>query len=171
MPKLPKGIGWWGGDVSFSYTKSETESVGDFQNFSLNISPNAGHFFWNKLALGIRTDYTFSTTWDDRSSNSESNRLAVSPFLRYYFLDVEKIYNVFAESSYNFETFFGDYDGKEFSLKAGLAIFLNQSVAFEISLNYLNLDAENQNGFIGRNTLLLGFGIQVHLEKNKIFKK
>ncbi len=70
--------------------------------------------------------------------------------------------NPFMESSYRF-SLVNENNSKEFSAKGGVAIFLNSSVAFEASLNYLN--SISKNTYVGDHTFLLGFGIQVHLEK------
>ncbi|MFV0572584.1 MAG: outer membrane beta-barrel protein [Xanthomarina gelatinilytica] len=151
-----------GGDIAFSYSKSKPESTVDSKTFNLNASPNVGYFFWNKLAFGARFDYTLSRTKND-SGTSKFDRFLLSPFARYYFLNTDKMANPFLESSYRF-SLMNENNSKEFSAKGGIAIFLNSSVAFEISLNYLN-STTNNTTFVGNQTLLLGFGIQVHLEK------
>ncbi len=150
-----------GGDVAFSYSKSKPESTVDSQAFNINLSPNVGYFFWDKLALGTRAEYTLSR-YESDSGTSKFDRFLVSPFARYYFLNIDKLVNPFLESSYRF-SLIGENNSQEFSAKGGVAIFLNSSVAFEASLNYLN--SISKNTYVGDHTLLLGFGIQVHLEK------
>lgn len=150
-----------GGDIAFSYSTSKPESTVDFKTFALNVSPNVGYFFWDKLALGTRLDYAVNSYRSD-TGDSNYDSFLVSPFARYYFLDADKMANPFLESSYRF-SLLNENNSKEFSAKGGLAIFLNRSVAFEISLNYLN--SITNNSYVGNHTLLLGFGIQVHLEK------
>lgn len=150
-----------GGDVAFFYSKSKPESTVDSQAFNINISPNLGYFFWDKLALGTRVEYSLSRYKTD-SGTSNFNQFLVSPFARYYLLDVDKMVNPFLESSYRF-SLIGENNSQEFSAKGGVAIFLNSSVAFEASLNYLN--SISKNTYVGDHTLLLGLGIQVHLEK------
>jgi hypothetical protein len=159
--QITKGNWMVGGDVAFSYSKSKPESTVDSKTFALNVSPNVGYFFWNKLALGGRVDYDLSHTKTD-SGNSKFDRFLISPFARYYFFEEDKMTNPFLESSYRF-SLINENNSKEFSVKGGLSIFLNSSVAFEVSLNYLNSTANNS--YVGNHTLLLGFGIQVHLEK------
>jgi len=150
-----------GGDIAFSYSKSKPESSVDLETFNINLSPNIGYFIWDKWAFGLRTDFTRSRSKSD-SGTSEFDSFQLSPFVRYYFLETDKMVNPFLESSYRF-SLINENNSEEFSAKVGVAIFLNKSVAFEMSLNYLNLKSKNE--FVGNHTLLLGFGIQVHLEK------
>lgn len=159
--QITKGNWMVGGDVSFSYSKSKPDSSVDSRSFNMDISPNVGYFIGDKLAFGINADYFLSRYYSD-SIDSKLEQFRISPFARYYFLDVDKMVNPFLETSYRF-SLLKENNGQEFSVKAGLAIFLNSSVAFEASLNYLNSTSKNQ--FIGSHTILLGFGVQIHLEK------
>jgi opacity protein-like surface antigen len=159
--QITKGNWMVGGDVAFSYSegKSDTKS----ESFTMRGSPNIGYFFFNKIALGTKVDYTFSQS---KSANvtSKFDRLFVSPFARYYFLKPEKPINVFLESAYGF-SILNNNNATVFSINGGVAIFLNSSVALEVSLEYLNTNSKDN--YVGSNTILLGFGIQVHLEREK----
>ncbi|WP_157206469.1 outer membrane beta-barrel protein [Mariniflexile maritimum] len=159
--QITKGNWLVGGDIAFSYSKSKPESTVDSKGFDINLSPNIGYFFWDKLALGTRLSY-FSSRYKSDMGNSTYESFLVSPFVKYYFMDTNKMVNPFIESSYRF-SLVNENNSKEFSAKGGAAIFLNSSVALEISLNYLN--SITNNSFVGNHTFLLGFGIQVHLEK------
>ncbi|MCL8006597.1 hypothetical protein [Gelidibacter japonicus] len=159
--QITKGNWLVGGDIAFSYNKSKPESSVNFKTYNINLSPNVGYFFWNNLALGLRTDFTHSYTKTD-SGTSKFDRFLLSPFAKYYFLNESKIVNPFIESSYRF-SLINENNSKEFSAKGGIAIFLNSSVALEISLNYLN--SITNDSFVGSQTVLIGIGIQVHLEK------
>ncbi|AVR44243.1 hypothetical protein C7S20_02625 [Christiangramia fulva] len=151
-----------GGGISFSYSKSKPEGAVDSEAFNINLSPDIGYFIWDKFAFGSRLDFDLNHYKSD-NGNSNFKRLLVSPFLRFYFLDEEKMVNPFIEGSYRF-SLINENNSQEFSAKGGIAIFLNNSVAYEIFLNYLNSTTQNQ--YIGSHTLLLGIGIQVHLKKN-----
>lgn len=159
--QITKGNWMVGGDVAFSYSKSKSESVVDNETLNVNLSPNIGYFFWDKFALGLRPEYTRSRTKSD-SGTSKFDRFVLSPFARYYFLKADNMINPFFETSYRI-SLVNEANSREFSAKGGIAIFLNSSVAFEVSLNYLNSTSENI--FVGNHTILLGFGVQVHLEK------
>ncbi len=87
--------------------------------------------------------------------------------MRYYFLKEEKQVNIFLESAYNIDL---DKNNKNtvFSSKVGTAIFLNSSVAFEISLKYSVSKYISQSDLISDSTtkgLTFGLGFQIHLEK------
>ena len=150
-----------GGSAAFSYTENDDQA--NSNNLTLSLSPNIGYFFLNKMALGLRPNYFLNGS--SGSGTSKSERIILAPFVRYYFLEAEKKINVFVEGAYNIDIdVFGDGDNPEdFEIKAGLALFLNSSVAFETSLSYINSNSKNQ--FVGSHTFLLGFGLQIHLEK------
>src|SRR5699024_3995000 len=126
--------------------------------FTINLSPNIGYFFWDKLAVGARVDYTFSRFKADTEETTKFERLLASPFARYYFLNVDKMVNPFLESSYRI-AILNEANSREFSVKAGVAIFIKGSVALEVSLNYLNSTVNNI--YVGAQTILLGFGVQI----------
>lgn len=153
--------GYWmvGGNAAFSYSKFKSGTGSE--TFKMDISPDIGYFFFDKIAVGAEVHYFISRSKFDYGT-SKSDRLFLSPFVRYYFLEVNKPINVFLESSYRFSTLSVRHS-TAFSVKGGLALFLNSSVAFEITLEYLNSNAHNI--YVGSHTILLGFGIQVHLKR------
>jgi hypothetical protein len=151
-----------GGSAAFSYTRTNPEINGRL--FEMNLSPNIGYFFWDKLAFGLRSTYNFTRQRSDLN-RSETERVMLAPFVRYYLLEADRDLNLFVESAYGVQIdIIGDRrNPEEFSMKGGLSIFLNSSVAFEIALSYINYNSKNQ--FEGDHTVLLGFGLQIHLEK------
>lgn len=161
--QITKGNWLVGGDIAFSYSDSKPESTINSESFNIDLSPNIGYFFGDKLAFGTRVNY-FHSRFKSDSGNSKFDSFFVSPFVKFYLLNDDKMVNPFLESSYRFNLL-DDNNLDEFSARAGIAIFLNNSVALEASLNYLNSKTKKQ--FIGSHTILLGFGIQVHLEKPK----
>mgnify|MGYP004704599487 CR=1 FL=1 len=164
--QIDKGFWMLGGDASFAYGKNKSNSIVNGESFNLEISPNVGYFVVDKLALGASLDYYRSRYKTDDLTSSFDN-FWVSPFVRYYFLENEKPMNVFLESSYKF-SILKENKATAFSVKTGVAVFLNQSTALEISLQYLNTNSDNI--FVGSNAVLLGFGFQLHLERDKNFK-
>ncbi len=153
-----------GGEASFAYSKSKFESFPDATSSTFDISPNIGYFVFDKIAGGLRVDY-FNSKYENDLVSSTFENFYLAPFARYYFLEPEKRYNIFLEGSYRFSAL-KKINANEMSLKGGAAIFLNSSVAFEISLQYLN-SKFNNTLVEHKNTILLGFGIQVHLEREK----
>lgn len=164
--QIEKGFWMLGGDASFTYGKSKPNSVLDSESFNIDISPNVGYFVWDKFALGTKLDYYRSRT-KFASGTSKYDAFWVSPFARYYFLEDEKPVNIFLESSYKF-SILKENKITALSVKSGVALFLNQSTALEISLQYLN--SNTKDIYVGSSAILLGFGYQLHLEKDKNFK-
>ena len=161
--QITKGNWMVGGNGSFSYTNSKSEqSSSSTKDYTINLSPNIGYFVYDKLALGSKLNYVLSKYYTEQG-NSEFTFSTVGPFVRYYFLKEEKVTNLFLESSYTFSI---DNKNKNsvFATKAGTVIFLNSSVGFEISLEYL---LKKYNSGDKSSGLLLGFGLQIHLEKEK----
>ena len=58
--QITKGNWLVGGDIGFSYSKSKPESTINSESFNIDLSPNIGYFFWDKLALGTRVNYFYS---------------------------------------------------------------------------------------------------------------
>lgn len=151
-----------GGNASFSYTESKSGSTNPYKAIIIDLAPNVGYFVIDQLALGAKVNY--------RRNQSESNDIKntfesmnISPFARYYILESDKMLNPFLESSYRFGVFESD-NTQEFSIGGGLAIFVNQNVAYEITLNYVDTRLKNfENNTIQFQGLMLGLGIQIHL--------
>ena len=168
--QITKGNWLIGGNASFSYdSHNTTNALGNFKNssFNLELSPNVGYFFIDKLAGGLRVSY--SQYFSEESSNSsDSNTLSLDPFIRYYFLPIDQNFNVFAETSYKFYLKNEYSDIKTFSIKAGATYFVNSSVGYELALQYLNSNFDNSFNNSGTiNTIMLSFGLQIYLEKQK----
>src|SRR5437870_13812125 len=88
--QINKGQFLIGGNASYSTHKVGPQS-GDRQSM-FSISPDAGYFVINKLALGVRAGlsaYKVHTS----SFYSKSTGFDLSPFVRYYFLPPTKKVN------------------------------------------------------------------------------
>lgn len=155
--QVTKGNFLAGGSVSFQSTKySDGDgSVGVFQ-----FMPDAGYFFADRIAIGLRASYT--NVSDDGDDYSD---LLVGPFARYYFLPAPRKTNIFLEASFLFgsEKYEGfDSEGKtQFGFSAGPAFFLNPHVAVETALHWQSLKYEDDDG--SYNTFGISVGFQVHL--------
>jgi hypothetical protein len=161
--QITKGNWMVGGNLGFSYSNSKAVVNSDNSNsYTVNISPNIGYFFYDKFAGGTKINYFFSK-FISSQGNGKFTYANAGPFMRYYFLEKEKRTNIFLESSYNFSI---DNKNKNtvFGTKTGAAVFLNSSVALEISLEYLL--SKSPLGSTS-NAVLLGVGLQIHLEREK----
>jgi len=166
--QITKGNWMMGGDanLSSSTTSLSDNSSSSNKTFSYEISPDFGYFVFNKFAIGTKGSLNYSKSKDDNGFGVYKS-YNLGPFVRYYFLKEEKQVNIFLESAYNFDL---DKNNKNtvFSSKVGTAIFLNSSVAFEISLKYSVSKYISQSDLISDSTtkgLTFGLGFQIHLEK------
>ncbi len=165
-----------GGTGSFltsknSYTSPTFSSTSD--RLDIKISPNVGYFVIDKLGVGVKTSFSKNkeevTTTGGLQTNV--NRLEFGPFARYYFLDVEKQYNVLADISYQYGFYwFTPTKGNinTISANAGTVIFFNSSVGLEFLVGYYNRKEIIEQGgeFItNQSGLQIGIGFQIHLER------
>ena len=159
--QITKGNWMVGGDASFS--NFETIKNNEKRNSSsIMISPNFGYFIKNQFAIGSNVEMLFI--------KNGSNNYTFTPFTRYYFLKPNKMINYFLEAraGYGFGISKDDnskYYLNKYGLKSGIEVFLNQSIGFEFSLDYLktnNISRKDKT-----NILKIGFGLQIYLEKNR----
>ena len=160
---INKGDWMLGGNISIA--SSKYEDIDESQTTSISISPDAGYFFMNQLAGGLRFSFSSEKVKD---MDAESQILA-APFLRYYFLSPAQKVNVFLDASYGFGSAkFNTLTGSttesvnNFGVAAGAAVFFTPSTALEFALGYNSTggDAIGDNRF---NAIGFNIGFQVHL--------
>ena len=163
---INKGDWMVGGNASFSYEKD-----GDYKTTTVGVAPNAGYFFMNQLAAGLRTGIS-STTYKFGSAESSESSFHVGPFVRYYFLPSTQKVNIFADAGFNFGQFKEESGGIEskaefnqFAITAGPAIFLTPSTALEfgVGFNSFKFDGASERS----NSFGLNIGFQIHLPGTK----
>lgn len=159
--QINKGQWLVGGTAGFqSHKQGETKAT------EFDFSPNAGYFFIDKLAGGLRVDLT-SIKYKDADDASTS--FLFSPFVRYYFLETAKPLNIFADASYGFGS---QKEGGEsasqngFAISAGPALFLSPNTALEFALQYRSMggDAYSDDNL---NSFGVKIGFQIHLGGKK----
>ena len=164
--QITKGYWMVGGSGSFKTTTTETINTGSKSEYTiLEISPNIGYFFADKIAGGINTNFYYNPY-----EGASNIGYGVGPFLKYYFLDTEKLVNVFVEASYLYfeNTNKSDVGGftrspnNSYGLKAGPVVYFNDSVALELALEYSRV---NINKTVIENNFLISVGFQIHLIK------
>lgn len=129
-----------GGGAGFNSTKPD----GGSSTSTWNLSPAVGYFVMDNLAIGAGVSIA------DYGAGSTTN---FGPFARYYFTSLGKSAKLYGNVGANF----GDYT--EFGVSAGVAYFLNSSIALETALGYTkNTDWKTSN--IGLNV-----GFQIHFKK------
>lgn len=162
--QINKGNWLVGGNVGF-----ESGKTGDFDESkytTFTIAPNAGYFFIDQLAAGLRLDVT-STKY--KEADDPSSSFALAPFVRYYFLDPAQKVNIFGDASFGFGSEKEDGESasiNEYSIMAGPAIFLSPNTALEFGLYYKSRGGEaykfgdDQERW---NRFGLQIGFQIHL--------
>lgn len=150
-----------GGDAYYSstYTKGET-SDNKIKFRAFRTTPNVGYFIIDKLALGIGGIYDYTKVIFTSGSSSKSSYWGIGPFIRYYFLPVDRQLNIFSEGSYNM-TFSSNNNAGAITFKGGPVFFLNSIVGVELTGSYSHA---NSNEIIN-NGLRIGVGFQIHLER------
>jgi hypothetical protein len=156
--------GQWlvGGNASF---KSEKFGDGDANKAILfQFNPNAGYFFMNNLAGGVRFNYGSTKI---KSESDATTNLLVGPFVRYYVIPHADKVNVFVDGSYGWGSTGGhdkaNVNGYAFS--AGPALFLSPTVALELALSYSSYNYKGTAPW--DNTFGVNVGFQIHLGKAK----
>jgi len=157
--QITKGNWMVGGDAYYSYDKYNSTS----ETWSIYFSPNVGYFFLDKLAVGIKP--TFGIAKKSKAG------YGIDVFTRYYFLKSTKIINFFIEPkggiSYSKSRGGDSINSYNYGIKAGQALFLNQSVALEFFMDYNNRAGSYKNIKSNSQRIFFGFGLQIHLEKDK----
>jgi hypothetical protein len=162
-----------GGNASFVFSKASAGDNNNSESANLILAPNIGYFFMDKFAGGVRLSFNRDHIKYGPSDNfSTFKNYSIGPFIRYYFLDVDRQYNILVEGSYQFgndkvETTNSTSNNSTniISFSAGPVIYFNSSVGIEFLLNY---SSTGTRGYKGRgDSFGLNIGLQVHLEKEK----
>ena len=139
-----KGTFLLGGNVSYQLVDKQ---------YFLNISPNIGYFVAKNISIGLFSSLEKQNLLSD---------LLIGPNVRVYFLTSE-LGSFFAGGTYLYNyihapalPFEGSFNG--FNTSLGYAMFLNRSIAVELSANYEKLEERSSN-------LYFGIGFQVHFKK------
>ncbi len=155
-----------GGSIGYSSTETKNyPGALDQTNSEINIKPNVGYFIANKVATGIKLSFSHKKSSLSFSKYDDFN---VGPYIRYYFLPVDKMVNIIAEGNYLYGyaggTSAAERSGKNtFSFTGGSVVFLNSSVGLEFLINYSTSSFFKNEVTIA--TIQFGLGLQVHLEK------
>lgn len=172
--QITKGNWMVGGNASFLFTNSNTGSTNSKAN-NIDIAPDIGYFFIDKLAGGMRLSYNRHYTKFGSPNNNFQKFItySIGPFVRYYFLPIDQRYNIVVEGSYQYgddKTVINAYAtntvSNKFIFSGGPVIYFNTSVGIEFLLNYTNSD----NNYVEKtksNSFGVEIGLQIHLEKDK----
>ena len=165
--QLEKGNWLVGGSGSFSSIKAR-DVQDEYTTTQLNLATSLGYFPLNKFATGVMLDYRYTDidTYDNPSFGGGSNAgYNFGPFLRYYFLPVERKVNLFAQTDYGLQFERNNLFLKKLTIKAGPVFYLNSNVGLEFNIGYSN--TKNKSNSENTNSILMGLGLQIHLKKYK----
>lgn len=169
-----------GGIGTFNSTNDKFQSTtvtSEYQVTEVKIIPNIGYFIIDKLAIGLKSSFSWRKDKgiSSNAGNSKTLRFDYGPFVRYYFLDKENPFNLLADLSYQFGNlkFISNDKGvrNNFSIMAGPSIYFNSSVGMELLLGY-KIEKENLTTSTNvpdytdtKKGFQISIGFQIHLEK------
>ena len=164
--QITKGNWMVGGTGNFESNNIETNikssnTTSTQTGKGLFLQPNVGYFLANKFAVGLSPNLSISFSNDDKTITS----YAVGGFARYYLLKAEKLINIVTQIEYSYSPPQRNSSVENLGFKAGPALFFNESVALELTLNYkiTNFDSEFRTS--EAKTIKKGLGLQVQLKK------
>ena len=172
--QIDKAIWLVGGSGSFSSTKNTFNSPNYSQTsdvVGIKISPNIGYFIFEKLAIGLRPSFSKDKAQVTTAAGGYTNvnRFEIGPFVRYYFLNKEKPYNILTDISYQTGLYAFRSDkgtNNTFSASVGPVIYFNSSVGLEFLLGYYRRNEKVKEVFETiQEGFQIGIGFQIHLEK------
>jgi hypothetical protein len=143
-----------------------------FKTTTIQLSPNIAYFFVNKFAAGLKTSYEYyqERLLSASDISSRSTTYNFGPFVRYYFLSLNKKINLLIDGSYQHGVERVDglrgsplekFTKNTLAIAAGPVVYFNSSVGLELLVGLSN---ESYNKFAGENnTVQMGLGLQVHL--------
>ena len=167
-----------GGSIGFSTntnkTKNNNTTTTNYKGTNLNFTPKVGYFVINNLAVGAGLDIISQSVKYDGSSNKEvSTSTVIEPFVRYYVKPGIFFNGAFGAGPGKYKYTYGStttttkFNTTKWSLAAGYAYFLNNSVAIEPMIGYASStqkaksnDNKNVDG-----GLFINIGFQIYLGK------
>ena len=172
-----------GGSGSF-YSYNENYSNPTFTQTarytSIDVAASVGYFIVDKFAAGLRPSFSSYKGEVVRVSvgsggNTNSYKLAIGPFARYYFLNTDRSFNILGDVSYQLGLYqiLGGFHEKgknnTFSVMGGTEVFFNRTAGVEILLGYAKsiVSIENSPGAFNRTKsgFQVSIGFTLHLEK------
>jgi hypothetical protein len=151
------------GSASIATINNESEATLKYKQTNIQIAPSIGYFIKDRFAIGLRP----SLIYGSNNIGNDETVFAIGPFMRYYLLNTEKQFNIFAEPSYSYGTFSkAKLKQNTFSIAAGSVVYFNTSVGLEFIIAYSSSKVVSYKG--ANNELRFGIGFQFSLEKDNI---
>ncbi|MEO5947492.1 MAG: hypothetical protein ABIP79_11800 [Chitinophagaceae bacterium] len=175
--QLTKG-NWLTGGTGKLYTYNRDYSTSTFsvqyKYTDIDVSASVGYFVADMLAFGLRPNFSWlkgeGVSGTGASGlRTNTKRYGIGPFVRYYFLNKDKPFNILSDISYQFGVINPEGEsGKAntFSFLTGPVIYFNSSVGLEFLLGYSSKTEELKDNYKDvRKGFQIGIGFQIHLIK------
>lgn len=177
--QLTKGTWLVGGAGSFysydeAYTAPQIEVTGTYTG--IDLSASFGYFLRNKLAGGLRPYFSSFKGEGSGGGSTNSYRLAIGPFVRYYLLKDDKQFNLLTDVSYQVglnQRLGALHSSGKFNtlaILAGTEVFFNSAVGLEVLIGYKNQITSIEDSPDEYHSNKKGFqtsiGFTIHLENN-----
>lgn len=165
--QITKGNWLLSGNASFASQKSSSTATVQYKQTDFQISPSIGHFILDKFAVGLRPSFTYGKN-NLVASGKAQTIFSIGPFVRYYFLQPDRPFNLLTEGSYSYATLNRASESKQhtFYFAAGPVLYFNTTVGLEFTIGYSTTKVVSFSG--SNNVIRFGLGFQIHLEKEKI---
>lgn len=162
---LPMALMSWAQTDNGDWLVGGNFALNTTANTTISTSPMAGYFFLNHFALGGSMKLGYEKTGDNKTTI-----LGFGPFARYYFgngnlkpfLTTEYL---FTSNKFQNPNFRSTVNGGDFLIGPGLAAFVNENVAIETVLGYVNSKVSKQPSDGG---LAVRIGFQIYLSPRGI---
>ncbi len=138
--------------------------------FTIEFAPTFGYFVADGFAIGLIADISSETDKDPDGSKYSYTSLVIGPFIRYYFLEgnVKPFIHVdggYATMKQKSDLSDDTINGFGFDGGAGVAIYLNENVAFELGLGYGLVSLKNPDvDDVTLNTSGINFAIGISVD-------
>ncbi len=161
-----------GGDFSISTNRNKSNSTVTSKYTTIQVSPKAGYFVMDNLAIGLSLGLGASSgKTESTSGNSENSgaSIGLEPFVRYYLPQRIFFQGQFGYASSSYKVTYGGTTTKStnnsttWAIGAGYAYFLNNNIALEPFLGYRSRN--NDNGGPTQSSLFLNIGFQLYFSK------
>ena len=158
--QLTEGNWLVGGSGNYSSRNSKFDNGVETEINRIEIKPNMGYFIKDKLAIGASLRFEHQQIF---------YTYGIGLFSRYYFLEQDKTFNLFAQAHFDFVHVVSDVEGGKrsrtsnyYGVRVGQVIFFNSVVGLEFAVEYERGNLPD-NGVANNIKAVLGF--QIHLEK------
>jgi hypothetical protein len=158
MAQLSKGQWLVGGDINIS-----TVLPGEYYNphgLRYSLLPNVGYFVVDKLACGLRFDYSYLYP-----HQTYVITYGLLPFVRYYLLPAEGRINFYADVSFGYSLIhygYLRYHAYQWAASAGPSLFINQRISLSVGVGFLSFEGDSFNGGFSER-FGINVGCQFHL--------